>query len=92
MANKKYPGEEGLPRPDGSHYPGRVRHDMSELMALPLAIKAALTRAEAIAVVLYTGPPYMLLNGGLRRGGLAERFFFNISEHADGERRGSVSI
>ena len=35
---------------------GRRLRDVGELMHLPLAIKSNLTRAEVIAVVLYTGP------------------------------------
>ena len=38
-------------------------------MKHPTAKKAKLTREEVIATRLYTGPPYMFLNRGLRSGG-----------------------
>lgn len=70
---KTYPGEVGLPRGDGTYFPGRNRKLIDDLMKLLTSIQAKLTRVEAIAVRLYTGPAYMFLNKGLREGGLAAK-------------------
>ena len=67
--DKVYPGEVGLPKPGGGRYPGRNRKTIDSLMKHPTAKKAKLTREEVIATRLYTGPPYMFLNRGLRSGG-----------------------
>jgi hypothetical protein len=67
--DKVYPGEVGLPKPGGGSYPGRNRKSIDSLMQHETAKKAKLTREEMIATRLYTGPPYMFLNRGLRSGG-----------------------
>ena len=66
---KTYPGEKGLPRGDGSFHPGRERHPLKMYMDKNITKRAGLLRAEVIALRLYTGPPYMQLNLGLRSGG-----------------------
>ena len=53
------------PCPDMAH--GRRIVSIEEHLQKPLAKKAKLTRAEAIAVVLYTGPMFVVYNGILRR-------------------------
>ena len=69
VEGKAYPGECGLPRGDGTFYPGRNRKTMDALMKLATSIEAKLVREEVIAVRLYTGPAFMCLNRGLRAGG-----------------------
>ena len=56
---------ECVPCPDMAH--GRRIVSIEEHLQKPLAEKAKLTRAEAIAVVLYTGPMFVVYNGILRR-------------------------
>jgi hypothetical protein len=51
--------------PDMGH--GRRIVSIEELLEIPLAKRAKLTRAEMIAVVLYTGPMYVVYNGILRQ-------------------------
>ena len=51
--------------PDMGH--GRRIVSIEELLERPLAKRAKLTRAEMIAVVLYTGPMYVVYNGILRQ-------------------------
>ena len=61
-------GDDNCPRvpcPDMDY--GRRIVSIEELLEKPLAIKAKLTRAEVIAVVLYTGPMFVVYNGILRR-------------------------
>ena len=53
------------PCPDMGH--GRRIVSIEEHLEKPLAKKAKLTRAEMIAVVLYTGPMFVVYNGILRR-------------------------
>jgi hypothetical protein len=53
------------PCPDMDH--GRRIVPIEELLERPLAARAGLTRAEMIAVVLYTGPMFVVYNGILRR-------------------------
>jgi len=69
VEGKVYPGECGLPRGDGTFYPGRNRKTIDALMKLATSIEAKLVREEVIAVRLYTGPAFMCLNRGLRAGG-----------------------
>jgi ankyrin repeat protein len=54
-----------VPCPDMGY--GRRIVSIEELLQIPLARKAKLTRAEVIAVVLYTGPMFVVYNGILRR-------------------------
>jgi 5-hydroxyisourate hydrolase-like protein (transthyretin family) len=53
------------PCPDMGH--GRRLVPVEQLMERPLAKRAKLTRAEMIAVVLYTGPMFVVYNGILRQ-------------------------
>ena len=53
------------PCPDMGH--GRRIVSIEEHLEKPIAKKAKLTRAEMIAVVLYTGPMFVVYNGILRR-------------------------
>jgi hypothetical protein len=53
------------PCPDMAH--GRRIASIEEHLQKPIARKSKLTRAEAIAVVLYTGPMFVVYNGILRR-------------------------
>ena len=46
---------------------GRVIHPIDELLLKPLAIEAKLTREEMIAIVMYTGPCFVLYNAVLRQ-------------------------
>jgi ankyrin repeat protein len=46
---------------------GRVIHPIDELLLKPLAKAAKLTREEMIAIVMYTGPCFVLYNAVLRR-------------------------
>jgi tetratricopeptide (TPR) repeat protein len=73
VEGKIYPGEVGMRRGDGSSFPGRKRRSLDDLMELASSVKAKLLREEVVAVRLYTGPSYMLLNRGLRAGGLQAR-------------------
>ena len=45
----------------------RVIQPIDELMQKPLAKAAKLTREEVIAIVMYTGPAFVLYNAVLRR-------------------------
>ena len=54
-----------MPCPDMGHERRIV--PIEELLQRPLAKKAKLTRAEMIAVVLYTGPMFVVYNGILRQ-------------------------
>ena len=54
-----------MPCPDMGHERRIV--PIEELLQRPLAKKAELTRAEMIAVVLYTGPMFVVYNGILRQ-------------------------
>jgi len=47
---------------------GRCIRPLDDLMALPIVTKAKLRREEVIALVLYTGPMFMLYNSLLRKG------------------------
>ena len=58
VEGKAYPGECGLPRGDGTFYPGRNRKTMDALMKLATSIEAKLVREEVIAVRVYTGPAF----------------------------------
>jgi ankyrin repeat protein len=53
------------PASDMEH--GRVIYPIDELLLKPLAKTAKLTREEMIAIVMYTGPCYVLYNTVLRR-------------------------
>ena len=54
--------------PSGGHMGGNRRlPNIDELLLLEDSVKAGLTRAEVIALVLYTGPMYMLYNTVLRK-------------------------
>ena len=46
---------------------GRVIHPIDELLLKPLAKAAKLTREEMIAIVMYTGPCFVLYNAVLRQ-------------------------
>ena len=46
---------------------GRVIHPIDELLRKPLAKAAKLTREEMIAIVMYTGPCFVLYNAVLRQ-------------------------
>jgi hypothetical protein len=54
-----------LPCPDMGH--GRRIAPIEEMLQKPLAIRAKLNRAEMIAVVMYTGPMFVVYNGILRQ-------------------------
>jgi hypothetical protein len=58
VEGKVYPGECGLPRGDGTFYPGRNRKTIDALMKLATSIEAKLVREEVIAVRVYTGPAF----------------------------------
>ena len=53
------------PASDMGH--GRVIRPIDELLQKPLAKAAKLTREEMIAIVMYTGPAFVLYNAVLRR-------------------------
>ncbi len=53
--------------PDHEQRNGRVLHVVDELMLHPLRKTAGLTREEVIAVVLYSGPMFVIYNAILRR-------------------------
>jgi ankyrin repeat protein len=52
---------------DDGHIVRRVIHPIDELLQRPLALSAKLTRVEMIAIVMYTGPVFVLYNAVLRR-------------------------
>ncbi len=56
-----------VPCPENAMGHGRRIVPIEDLLALPLAKRAKLTRAEMIAVVLYTGPMFVVYNGILRQ-------------------------
>jgi hypothetical protein len=56
-----------LPCPQSEMGHAREIRSVDELMQSPLAIKAKLTREEMIAVVMYTGPAFVVYNAILRR-------------------------
>lgn len=51
---KTYPGEQGLPRGDGTFHPGRQRRPLKHYIDKKITKRAGLLRAEVIAVRLYT--------------------------------------
>jgi ankyrin repeat protein len=53
------------PSSDMDH--GRIILPIDELLRKPLAVAAKLTREEIIAIVMYTGPAFVLYNAVLRR-------------------------
>ena len=56
-----------VPVPKAGRGHGRRLVPISELMLRPLAIQAKLIRAEVIAIVMYSGPMYVVYNAILRR-------------------------
>ena len=46
---------------------GRVIHEIEDLLQTETAKAAKLTREETIAIVMYTGPAFVLYNAALRR-------------------------
>jgi hypothetical protein len=53
------------PSSDMDH--GRIIQPIDKLLQKPLALAAKLTREEMIAIVMYTGPAFVLYNAVLRR-------------------------
>jgi hypothetical protein len=58
---------DGVSPPEDAMGHGRVLQSIDSLMALEVASQAALTRAEVIALVLYTGPMFVIYNTILRK-------------------------
>ena len=56
-----------LPCPAADRGHGRRIVPISELLQLPLARQAKLIRAEVIAIVMYSGPMFVVYNAILRR-------------------------
>jgi ankyrin repeat protein len=46
---------------------GRIIHSIDDLMQKPLSKMAKLTREEMVAIVMYTGPAFVIYNAVLRR-------------------------
>ncbi len=55
-----------IPPPEHMHH-GRILRDIGEMMQSDTVAKAKLRKAEVIAVVLYTGPMYVVYNAILTR-------------------------
>lgn len=54
--------------PEAGHMAGgRIIKDIDVLLGLPESVRAGLTRAEVIALVLYTGPMFLIYNTVLRK-------------------------
>ena len=58
---------DGATPPEDAMGHGRVLQSIDSLMGLEVASQAALTRAEVIALVLYTGPMFVIYNTILRK-------------------------